>query len=175
MAREQEAVIIRRATPDDAPALAEIHVGAWRVAYRGLVPDERLEKLDPARSEAMFLRSMREGSEETYVAHEEVGAVVGFLTLGRCRDGDVDAETVGEIWGVYLAPDQWHRGIGARLCRHAEGVFRGWGCRAAVLWVFAGNAGARRFYEAMGYTPDGASKILEVGKPLEAIRYRRDL
>jgi len=43
------------------------------------------------------------------------------------------------------------------------------------MWVFAGNANARRFYEAMGYVPDGASKILEAGKPLEAVRCRRRL
>ena len=44
-----------------------------------------------------------------------------------------------------------------------------------VLWVFEGNDSARRFYEAMGYTPDGATKIIEVGAPLPAIRYSRRL
>ncbi|MDD5219905.1 MAG: GNAT family N-acetyltransferase, partial [Candidatus Bipolaricaulis sp.] len=115
-----------------------------------------------------------DGPEETYVVLE-AGTVVGFLTLGRCRDEDGDAEFVSEIWGVYLAPGRWRRGLGTRLCRYGESLLRAHGCRSAVLWVFAGNANARRFYEAMGYAPDGASKILEVGKPLEAIRYRRDL
>lgn len=174
MAREQEAVIIRRATPDDAPTLARVHIDAWRVAYRWLVPDERLENLDYARRETLFLRSTRDGPEETYVALEE-GTVIGFLTLGRCRDEDVDAESVGEIWGIYLAPGRWRRGVGTRLCRYGESLLRARGCRSAVLWVFAGNTNARRFYEAMGYTPDGASKTLEVGAALEAIRYRRDL
>ena len=47
--------------------------------------------------------------------------------------------------------------------------------RLASLWVFAGNEQARRFYEAMGYSPDGASRMLVPGPPLEAVRYRKGL
>ncbi|MDD5264274.1 MAG: GNAT family N-acetyltransferase [Candidatus Bipolaricaulis sp.] len=174
MVRERDEIVIRRAVSEDAPALARVHVDAWRAAYRGLVPDERLSKLSYARGEENFLRSMREGPEETY-AVEEAGAVVGFLTLGASRDADVDAKTVGEIWGVYLAPEHWRRGIGTRLCWHAEQLLATRGCRSVVLWVFAENLQARCFYEAMGYAPDGAAKQLDFGIPLEAVRYRRDL
>jgi hypothetical protein len=59
---------IRRATTDDAGSLARVHVDAWRAAYRGLVPDERLANLSYARSEERFRRSLAEGAEETYVA-----------------------------------------------------------------------------------------------------------
>ncbi len=151
-----------------------MHVDSWRRAYRGLVPDERLAKLSYARGEENFLRSMREGPEETY-AVEEASSVVGFLTLGACRDADVDAKTVGEIWGMYLAPKHWRRGIGSRLYRYGEGILTARGFGSAVLWVFAGNSNARRFYEAMGCKPDGATKQLDFGIPLEVVRYRRDL
>ena len=43
------------------------------------------------------------------------------------------------------------------------------------LWVFADNPRARRFYEAMGFETDGASKTLQMGVPLGAVRYRRDI
>lgn len=33
-------VSIRRATPDDADAIADVHARSWQVTYRGLVPDE---------------------------------------------------------------------------------------------------------------------------------------
>jgi ribosomal protein S18 acetylase RimI-like enzyme len=172
MRRPEVETGVRLAVPGDAPALAKVHVDAWRAAYRGLVPDERLAKLSYARSAENFLRSMREGPEETY-AVEEAGAVVGFLTLGACRDADVDAKTVGEVSRAYLAPEHWRRGIGARLCRHAEELLAARGCRSVVLWVFAENSDARRFYEAMGYAPDGATKQLDFGIPLEVVRYRK--
>jgi hypothetical protein len=85
---------IRRATSDDAGSLARIHVDAWRAAYRGLVPNERLATLSYARSEERLRRSIVEGTEETYVAWV-AGEAVGFVTLGACRDADVDQETTG--------------------------------------------------------------------------------
>jgi hypothetical protein len=47
--------------------------------------------------------------------------------------------------------------------------------KQAILWVFEGNDSARRFYEAMGFKVDGASKTLNPGAPLKAIRYRKQL
>jgi hypothetical protein len=61
------------------------------------------------------------------------------------------------------------------LCRYGEHILRARGYRSATLWVFAGNEQGRRFYEAMGYRADGATKILTPGAPLEAVRYRREL
>ena len=40
---------VRAATPDDVDAIARVHVETWRSAYRGLVPDEYLAGLSPAR------------------------------------------------------------------------------------------------------------------------------
>jgi GNAT superfamily N-acetyltransferase len=166
-------ISIRRATSDDAGAIAAIQVGTWRVAYRGLVPDAHLEKMSVERSTERHREALVTGGLEVYLA-EESGEAVGFVGLGACRDEDLDAKMTAEIWGIYLRPTAWRKGIGTQLCRFAEDVLRGRGFSTLVIWVFAGNANARRFYEAMGYRPDGASKSLELGAPLEAIRYRRD-
>jgi ribosomal protein S18 acetylase RimI-like enzyme len=104
---------------------------------------------------------------------ERGGEVVGFLTLGGCRDADVDQETTGEIWGIYIAPGHWRKGTGSLLCRFGEKTLRERGYRVATLWVFAANDQARRFYEAMSFKADGASKTLNPGMPLEAVRYRK--
>lgn len=165
---------IRRATSDDAAALARVHIDSWRSAYRGLVHDSHLEGLDYERRAQRFRESLARNAEETYLA-EEAGEVLGFLTLGGCRDTDADQKTTGEIWGIYLAPRQWRKGIGTVLCRYAERILTGRGYRSATLWVFAGNDQGRRFYEAMGYRADGATRMLSPGAPLEAFRYRREL
>lgn len=36
---------VRYARPDDASALASVHVGTWQVAYRGLLPDAYLSTM----------------------------------------------------------------------------------------------------------------------------------
>jgi hypothetical protein len=43
-----------------------------------------------------------------------------------------------------------------------------------VLWVLAGNARARRFYEIAGWVADGAERTSEVfGATVSEVRYRR--
>jgi ribosomal protein S18 acetylase RimI-like enzyme len=165
---------IRRAKPADADVLAKLHIDSWRVAYRGLVPDSYLNALDYDRRAQSLLESLSAQIEETYIAEED-GEVVGFLTLGGCRDEDVDKKITGEIWGIYLAPQHWRKGIGRLLCRYGERILGSRGYLIVTLWVFAGNSQARRFYEAMGYKADGATKTLTLGTPLEAVRYRRQL
>jgi ribosomal protein S18 acetylase RimI-like enzyme len=165
---------IRRATPEDAIALAEVHIDSWRSAYRGLVPDSHLDSLDYERRAQRFRESLAQNAEESYIAEQE-GEVLGFLTLGVCRDTDVDQEKTGEIWGIYLAPEHWRKGIGTLLCRYGERILKARDYRIATLWVFAGNDQARRFYEAMGFKADGASRTLNPGTPLEAVRYRKEL
>ncbi len=164
---------LRSATPDDAATMASVHIEAWRAAYRGLVPEPFLAALDRDRRTARFREFLASGAGDTYIIERD-SEPVGHLTIGPCRDDDLDERTVGEIWGIYLAPAHWRRGIGARVCRRAERILRARGFGPIVLWVFEGNASARRFYEAMGYAPDAATKTAEVGGPLPAIRYRKD-
>jgi hypothetical protein len=40
---------LRRATPEDAAALAAVEVSCWRAAYRGLIPDAYLDGLSEAK------------------------------------------------------------------------------------------------------------------------------
>lgn len=165
---------IRRATGEDAAALARLHVASWRAAYRGLVPDAYLDGLDPDQRTQRFRESLDRNAEETYLA-EGGGKILGFLTLGPCRDSDLDPQTTGEIWGIYLAPEHWREGAGTALCRFGEALLQSRGLRTVTLWVLAGNPRARRFYEAMGFAADGGSTTAHLGAPLEAVRYRKRL
>ncbi len=175
---------LRRAQVSDAPKLARVHVDSWQVAYRGLVPERTL--LRPPSSlqgftyqkrEDAFRRALAADLEETYLLEDEDATAssdaVAILTVGPSRDADLDVSLVGEIWGIYIVPDRWRQGIGTRLVRDAEGMLRARGYREIVLWVLEGNMDARGFYEAMGFELDGASRIVELGRPLQAVRYRK--
>jgi hypothetical protein len=94
---------IRRATSSDADALAKVHIDAWRMAYRGLVPDSYLDSLDFDLRAERWRESLATGKGETYVAEGDQG-VLGFLTIEACRDPELAGEPVGEIWGIYLEP-----------------------------------------------------------------------
>ena len=49
-------LVIRKAAPGDAGAVAEIHAEAWRAAYRGIVPAAYLAKLDAGKRAERFRR-----------------------------------------------------------------------------------------------------------------------
>ena len=165
---------IRRATADDAQCLAKVHVEAWRSAYKGIVPDSHLAKLDVSRQTERFRKWLSEPSGETYVAEQD-SEIAGYITLGSCSDADVDKGDIGEIWGIYIDPKHWRKGIGRLLCRKGEEVLRSLGYTVVVLRVFEANDQARGFYEAMGFEADGSAKELTIGVALAAIRYRKEL
>ena len=170
--------IIRRATTADAAAIAGLHVAAWRWAYRGLLPDEYLDGMAasiPRRAARWRERLSHPDPEERTWLVEREGGLAGFAGTGPARDGDADPGSA-ELYAIYLAEPEAGRGLGRELLAHALDDLRRRGYAAATLWVLAGNARARRFYEAFGWRPDGATKTEEgPGLVLEEIRYRIDL
>jgi ribosomal protein S18 acetylase RimI-like enzyme len=165
---------IRRATANDAPVLARVHVDSWQVAYKGIVPDSHLERFTVERREEAFRAAIDAGLEETYLAEDD-GQAIGILTIGASRDADLDITRVGEIWGIYITPDYWRRGVGRMLVGEAEHILRSRSYNEVVLWVLADNAAARRFYEKMGFALDGMDKMVDLGSPLKVVRYKKGL
>lgn len=165
---------IRRATIDDVSCLAKIHVDSWRAAYHGLVPDTYLSSLDYNRRTEDFRKWIEAGDAEIYLV-ELKGKILGFVTFGIYRGDNAGQNKSGEIWGIYLDPDEWRKGYGALLYQHSEKMLKERGYARIFIWVFSQNPRARRFYEAMGFKTDGESRMLKFGIPLEAIRYRKEL
>jgi len=85
-------ITVRKARPGDAVLIGAVHVAAWRSAYPGLLPDEYLSGLSPARMALSYERMIR-GGEGVFVATltgaeaAQPGAprIVGFATAGRAR------------------------------------------------------------------------------------------
>jgi len=153
---------VRRAVADDVPAIAGVHVRAWRTAYRGLVAGEVLDRLTVEGRAQMWEELLAaEGEAPGTTVAEIDGAIVGFCTVvAPSRDGDAPPGTA-EIPAIYVDP-AWHRrGVGAALL---EGALDGLGRRGwarVALWVIAANAPARAFYGRFGFAPDGASQAAE--------------
>ena len=170
-------VPVRAAVPEDAAALAEVHVRTWQAAYAGLVPQHHLDAMDPAQREPGWRRWLGDLRPPAAILVWDCAAgPVGFVAVQPSRDPDAEPGTIGEITAIYLLPDHWGRGAGRQLMAAAlEHLVRS-GFRRATLWVLASNVRARRFYEAAGWRPDGAAKVDDSrGFPLAEVRYRREL
>lgn len=99
----------------------------------------------------------------------------GRLTpAGPLTPAGLAGET-GEVYAIYLVPAAWSTGTGRALMDAALGGLRAAGYRRVVLWVLAGNARARRFYDKAGFAPDGTTNILTGLGGVEELRYARPL
>jgi ribosomal protein S18 acetylase RimI-like enzyme len=142
---------VRRATPDDARGIAEVHVDTWRAAYVGVMPQATLDALDVDERQ----RYVAAEGFAVFVAEREA-RIVGFVSVGSCRELD----GTGELFAIYVHPDAWGTGAGLALMdASVDWLAARW--PEAVLWVAEENPRARRFYERYGWSA-GTSRIEEV-------------
>lgn len=141
---------IREAKPEDASAIARVHVDTWRTAYANILPDEFLAGLEYANSDAVWSAAMasdRPGAS-LLVAETAQGEVVGFAYGAPEREGDPIYR--GEIFAIYVLQAYQRQGAGRRLFSTAARRLQQAGFDAFLLWVLKDNLPARRFYEALG-------------------------
>lgn len=163
---------LRPAVPDDAMAVARVHVRAWQVAYKGIMPDEYLQGLRPEdRAQRYDFAGLDPTRPRTLVA-VEADAILGFATIAPARDEGAIGQ--GELCAIYVEPECWGRGVGRALVSAARSDLRDLGFRQAILWVVAGNARAQRFYEADGWTRDGSHRPRQIWSvTVDTVRYNR--
>ncbi|WP_226829095.1 GNAT family N-acetyltransferase [Acidithiobacillus ferridurans] len=101
------------AVPEDARAVAEIHVDAWRSAYSRILPADYLASLSVEKREAMWKNIVESGQTELLVA-KDGGAILGWVSFGACRDKDAPSSQA-ELWAIYVAPNSWFKGVGRQL------------------------------------------------------------
>jgi GNAT superfamily N-acetyltransferase len=175
---------VRPARPEDGPAMGLIHVDAHRAAYRGMMPDEHLDSLDPVLRGRWWTERLAAGGGDgrcptpggpsTVLVVEGEGRILGIASVGEVRPEP--REGLGELWMLNIAPGAWGRGLGRLLLGAATVELRARGFGEAVLWVVERNRRARRFYETAGWEPDGGVMVDDArGFPLREVRYRRTL
>jgi RimJ/RimL family protein N-acetyltransferase len=163
--------MIRRATVDDARGIAEVHTTTWQAAYRHAFPPALLDALDVDERERRWRDEFLPMPEMHAFAAERDGRIVGWVTVGPSRDADCD----GELYGIYVLPEEWGSGIAGELMAAALADLRR-SFHEAILWVLGDNPRARGFYEKHGWGLDGAEKRgVHIGVEVDEVRYRTAL
>jgi GNAT superfamily N-acetyltransferase len=171
-------VTLRDARRGDELAVAEVHVRSWQEAYRGLMPDEYLDALDPRDRASRYTFEASDPAAPTTVVAvaEEDGeeVVLGFTTF--CPSRDADAPDLGEVVALYVDPERHRGGVGRLLMAEARRRLADAGFTEALLWVLDGNDRAASFYEREGWRPDGARRVEHPYDIVSNVsRYRRRL
>ena len=142
---------VRDAMPEDAEAIAAVHVRTWQGAYSHIFPTDRLAGISVDARAQFWRRLLTDPPPRTYqlVAEDEAGT---SRLRGR-RTGR--GEALAEVYAIYVLPEAWGLGHGRALIAGLLDRLRRAGFREAILWVFADNPRTRRFYEQGDWRLDG--------------------
>jgi ribosomal protein S18 acetylase RimI-like enzyme len=150
---------IRRAVPDDAPALAELATDAFVAAFGRLYrPEDLAAFLAENRTPEVYHQEMLDSGTQIAVAEAD-GAFAGYALIHWPSEfaSKSDASRPLALHQLYCAASATGRGIGAALMEWALEIAKEIGCDAVQLSVFSENYGAQRFYARYGF-----SKIADI-------------
>lgn len=140
--------VIFPAGPDDAEALAQLHVAAWRESYRGLIADSFLDRMSVPVHAARFYRALaKPGEHDATLAAASRDGLMGYASGGPSRTRHAGE---AEVHTLYVRLTAQRRGLGQRLLVGMARVFADQGARSLMISTLRDNLPARRFYEALG-------------------------
>lgn len=154
-------VVIRRALPADATALASLGARTFVDAFGHMYAAEDLQAfLDESHSVAAYQRALDEPAYALWIAERD-GQPVGYAQAGPCGLPHVEASSAdGELKRLYLLASEQGAGTGARLCEQALAWLERDGPRTLWISVWSENFGAQRFYARYGFENAGEYHFL---------------
>ncbi len=149
-------LVIRRAGPRDAAAIAKVYVDTWRKAYDGQLPTNYLRNLDYNAFERHWRQTF---ASRGWAFVATLGdEIVGIASGGRARRQNLAG---GEMYVLYVMPEHHGIGIGRSLFDACHYELAKRGHSGTLVWVLASNP-ARAFYEHLGGRRV-AENTLEIG------------
>ncbi len=161
--------IIRKATIDDAYALAKILSESWACAYKRIIPaDELARQCDLSNNVSRFREMLEAPRGEFYIALDGNTPCGEFMF---CRSRDKDLQSYAEIVSIYTLERYWGSGLGCAMMKTALNKIREFNFSNVLLWVFKENTRARKFYEKFGFALDGTEKNSHFTNKAVEVRY----
>lgn len=138
---------VRRATAKDAKAISAV----WDVVCAERIYTAVNRPFTP-QQEREYIASLSD-RESIFLAEVE-GRVVGFQSLDQWIKYTDSFDHVGSM-GTIVRPEWRGKGIGRQLAQYTLDFARAHGYEKIVIYVRAGNEGARAFYRRLGFAPKG--------------------
>ena len=123
---------IRLAAPADARELARVHIATWRTAYRQIMPDQVLDHLCLDEFEATWDKNLVRPERLNLVCEME-DHIAGFAALGPSRNRDIHSAQTGEMYALYVEPEQWGKGAGRALWERTLDEFQARGYQQVIV------------------------------------------
>ena len=139
-------MIVRPANLKDAKRATEINVIGWQTAYKGLMPDEFLSKMQVTEKRIGNFESAISNPEFVFLVAEENGQVIGYLHGGKNQE-NANIPFDYAVYGLYVDPNFQRRGAGRLLLKNFREKI---GNASFFLHALKGNDQAMSFYTKAG-------------------------
>jgi len=145
--------MIRKATIQDIPRIAEIIVFGKRVAYRPIFNDD-----NGTFNDLQVIHIIKEYQNNSVLIDNMIvyddGIIKGVINRIYTDDSM-------ELCEFYVEPFFKGMGIGKAMIQYAVSGARTANIKRIFLWVIKDNFTARRFYEANGFEESGETRMIE--------------
>lgn len=147
---------IERVRPGDEAALAHIHAESWNAGFRDILSQETLRQFTQVEHlTSMYRQLLAQPMGSGYLLRVD-GAPHCMAWWAEAREPEYAG--YAELICIHSLPNRWRMGYGSRMLETVLHDAAAAGYSKIMLWVFADNLRARRFYEAHGFTATRATK-----------------
>ena len=179
MAGAMNEATIRRATPEDAPALAELGATTFIEAFGQLYSRGDLQAfLAESHSVEAYANVLADPDYALWIAERNAGdgtpRAIGYAQAGPCGLPHEDAKPGdGELKRLYLLKSEQNGGVGRALFEQALAWLLRDGARTLWISVWSENYGAQRFYGRHGFEFAGEYEFIVGEQRDREFMYRR--
>jgi aminoglycoside 6'-N-acetyltransferase I len=132
-------MVIRRASPADAPIYRRLRLELW----------PHITEAENLAEAALALAAPRQA---VFLAEAPRGEPLGFAEVAlRPMAEGCSTGPVGYLEGWYVRPEARHRGVGRRLMEAGEEWARTQGCTAMASDTEIGNVASEEAHQRLGY------------------------
>jgi ribosomal protein S18 acetylase RimI-like enzyme len=148
---------VRRARPEDAPALAALGTATFTETFGHLYPPEDLQAfLDGTHSVDAWQQALADSGRAVWLAVLADATPVGFIAVGACKLPLENREpSAGEIHQLYMLARHQNLRLGSRLMSVALEWLEAQGRTPLYIGVWSQNLSAQRFYYRYGFSKAG--------------------
>jgi len=140
---------IRQADKNDVSVISHIINETWKIAYKGLIPEnDMLKYTDKENRENQISEDIEKGELVFFIASYNSNDC-GIISYKK-YDGD-DIQDCAYIKQLYVLPDFQKMGVGKELMTYIDNRTKEQGYKRVRLNTLEDNSNARAFYEKLGY------------------------
>ncbi len=139
-----------RAAPEHAPMLATLRQKAWAATYRGIYPDEMIDRFDFSWHIARETKNLQNPDIFTWFILEG-GEYQGYVTY-IIKKEPIWLDYHVRLFSLYLLPPLQGRGLGRSILEYVKQECRSHGFTKLYVSCAPQNLPAMGFYHHMGGT-----------------------